>query len=409
MTGITQHEGAGPSGVGETFNPPHTLIVPGAAEQMRWAQKMEELARLSGRMVHEIGNQMTLVLGRVALSLGRAETSSATLADLEEIEHAAEQVARLTREWLTISRKEAPMAAPVDVNGLLNKLATTIDLCVEENVELSYARQASPAIVQADRGHLEQVILNLVLNASDAITGSGLLTLSTANVLLSGAEDGLVLPCAPGSYVQLSVTDTGCGMAPGTLAQVFEPYFSTKPTGRGTGLGLYHVREIVREYRGTMRVTSVVGRGSTFSVFFPQVAGADATLPPNAAPLTTPRSATILLIEDDDAVRALVRELLRRQGHTILEASLGVQALMICAEQESPVDLLVMDHSLPDMNGREVARQLTAFHPGLRVLHISGYSGEDFGTEAVAADGTFLQKPFTAAEFTAAVRALLGR
>jgi two-component system cell cycle sensor histidine kinase/response regulator CckA len=411
VTGITQHGGgAAPSGAGEALNPPHTLFAPDSAEQMRWAQKIEALGQLSGRMVHEISNQVTLVLGRVALSLGRTDTSSATLTDLEEIKHAAEQLARLTREWLTLSRKEAPLAAPVDLNGLLDQRLTTFDLCLGNNIELVFAKRASPATLLADRGHLEQVMLNLVLNARDAITGPGLVTVSTANVVLTGTEDDLLLPCTPGPYVQLAVNDTGRGIEAGTLAQIFEPYFSTKPSGRGTGLGLYHVREIVRECRGTMRVTSVPGRGSTFSVFFPQMADEEVVPRANVGPATTPVPATILLIEDDDSVRALVREVLRRQGHRILEASRGVEALKICAAQGSPIDLLVTDRGLPDMSGREVARRLTALHPALRVLQISGYTSDhDFAPGEADSDVHFLQKPFTAAELTAAVRDLLAR
>jgi two-component system cell cycle sensor histidine kinase/response regulator CckA len=410
VTGLTQHEGAAPSGAGEALNPPHTLFAPDPAEQMRWAQKVEALGQLSGRMVHEISNQVTLVLGRVEFSLKRTGTSDETLADLAEIKHAAEQVARLTREWLAISRKEAPKAGPVDIRRLLDKRLTTIDLCLGNNIELVFANRASPATVLADHGHLEQVILNLVLNARDAMTGQGLLTVSTANVVLTGAEDDLHLPCTPGPYVQLTVNDTGCGMEASTLAQIFEPYFSTKPTGRGTGLGLYHVREIVREYHGTIRVTSAPGRGSTFSLYFPQVADEVAVPPAHSAPVTPPAAATILLIEDDDSVRALVREVLRRQGHTILEASLGVEALKICAEHESPVDLLVTDRGLPDMTGREVASRLTALHPALRVLHISGYTRDHELTPGAPEAGVdFLQKPFTAAELTAAVRDLLAR
>lgn len=422
VTPMTNHEdkplthtalGPGPAhaaaGAPPSLGAPHLAFGADPAAQLRWAQKIEAIGRLTSRVVHEINNQVTLMLGRTALMLQRGEGPPAGRGDVEELHRAAERIARLMRQWLTLGRKDAPASGRLDLNALLAEMVGMLDVGLGEDIELVADFAAAPAWVLADRGHLEQVILNLVLNARDAMAGAGTLTLRTANVELGGAGGNFLMPFTPGPHVMLSVRDTGAGMDRATLAHVFEPYFTTKGPGKGSGMGLHHVWEIVREGGGTLEVASDPGRGTVFAVYLPQAReGADtAATPVRLAP--RPGQETILVVEDEESVRALVREVLSRQGYTVLEACDGRAALELAGAYTGPVHLLVTDCVLPHVNGGELARRLTARHPALKVLLISGYPPTEGALPGDAdPDAPFLQKPFTPAALTSTVRELLG-
>jgi CheY-like chemotaxis protein len=397
----------GPAG---TLGAPHLPLSADPAAQLRWAQKVEALGRLSGRVAHEINNLVTLMLGRTTLLLQHAEAPVAHRDDIAELHHAAERIARLMRQWLMLGRKDKPSPRRLDLNALLVDLGGLFAVALGENVRLVSDLAASPARVLADPSHVEQVVLNLVLNARDAMGGRGTLTVRTANVELGGLGGDFLMPFAPGPYIVLSVRDSGSGMDRATLARAFEPYFTTKGPAKGSGLGLHHVWEIVKEAGGTIAVSSAPGQGSVFAVYLPQVREW-AEAPAGGAPAEPPPAAqTILVVEDEDLVRSVVREVLRREGYTVLEARDARAALAVAAAHAGPIHLLVTDCVLPHVPGGELASRLAGRYPGLKVLYISGYpltEGALPGGAGVV--GPFLQKPFTPAGLTDKVGDLLGR
>ncbi len=387
---------------------PHLAFGADPEAQLLWAQKMETLGRLTGRVVHEINNQAALLLLRTTALLECDQDAAATHHDIQELHRSAERIARLMRQWLTLGRRDTPVSRPFDLKALLADLAATLALALGESISLVTDFRADPAWVRADRGQIEQVILNLVINARDAMSGSGTLTVRLANVELPDPVSEYLLAFVPGPYVLMAVRDSGCGMDRATLGRIFTPYFTTKAPGEGTGLGLHTVWEIVRESGGTLQVASTPGRGSLFSVYLPQAREADTA--PSAAPQPAPRvsAGTILIVEDEDSVRALVREVLTRQGYTVLEAPDGRAALALAASHPGPIDLLVSDCRLPHLSGGELARRLRGLFVALKVLYISGYAPTE---AALPGDldpaAPFLQKPFTPAALTSQVREML--
>ncbi len=383
---------AGPLGA------PHRAFGGDPAEQLRWAQKMETLGRLAGRVVHEVNNQVMLMLNRTRLILQREEPPGASRAEIEELNRAAEHVARLMRE--------PPARRPLDLNALVAETVEAFSVALEPGVARVTELRAARPWVLADRGELEHVLLNLLFNARDALGGSGLLTVRTANVELRGPAGDYLLPYTPGPHVLLTVRDTGSGIDRAALPHIFEPYFTTKAPGKGSGLGLHNVWEIVREGGGTLQVSSAPGEGSHFAVYLPAAPESAAT----GQPAPPPARETILVVEDEDAVRALFRELLARQGYEVLEARDGREALDVVDAHEGRVDLLVSDCLLPHVSGADLARALRQRFPGLRVLYVSGYPA----TEAALFAGIdpadpFLQKPFTPAALHDLVRQALGQ
>jgi nitrogen-specific signal transduction histidine kinase/CheY-like chemotaxis protein len=387
---------------------PHAAAGAEQADRLRWAQKMEALGRLTGRVAHEINNQVTLILGRATLMLSRPEVPPALQHDLADVLKAAERVGGLMREWLTVSRKEPPAPHRVDLNALVADMVPMLDASLGQGIDLVAEYRASPALVVADRGQLEQVLLNLVLNARDAMSGRGRLTLTTANVRLDAAAARYPLPAAPGSYVMLIVRDTGCGMDRATQARIFEPYFTTKAPGKGTGMGLYNVYEILKEGGGTLQVGSTPGQGTTFAVYLPRPReGADA---PAALPTPTPapRADTALVLGDEEMVRRLIREVLTREGYAVLEADLGPEAVAFCAARTARAQMLVIDARHPEAAAAMTDR-LRELYPGLRVLcTASGAPGEGADGGAPPGDALLL-KPFTPQALMDKVRQLLRR
>jgi CheY-like chemotaxis protein len=324
------------------------------------------------------------------------------------IQRAAEHAALLTRQLLAFSRKQIFEPRVLDLGATVTAMGPLLRRLIGEDIELITAPAPIPLFVKADPGQLEQVILNLVVNARDAMPNGGRLALETASV---GPDDTAARPHAqlpPGSYAKIAVSDTGCGMSPEVQAHIFEPFFTTKDVGKGTGLGLATVYGIVKQTAGYIEVSSEVGRGTRFEIYLPQIQETTQPPEPGPAPGTTAGgSETVLLTEDDKALRVLAREILQLQGYTVLEARDATEALRISEGHEGPIHLLLTDVVMPGMNGRELAKRLTSARSNVRVLLMSGYS------DPIAAHGTpvpgasFLQKPFTPEGLTRKVREAL--
>jgi nitrogen-specific signal transduction histidine kinase/CheY-like chemotaxis protein len=396
-----------PCGAASPLGAPHLAFDREAAGQLRWAQKMEAVSRLTAGVAHEVKNQATLMLLRTATVLERETGAGATRAEVEELHRTAERMSRLVRQWLALGRREPPTAKRLDLNALVGDMAGALGAALGHDITLVTALRAEPATVLADRGNLEHVILNLALNARDAMAGSGTLTLWTGNVELRGSADDFVLPFVAGPHVMLAVHDTGCGMDEATLGRLFEPYFTTKPPGKGTGLGLHNVLEIVQENGGTLQVASVPGQGSVFAVYLPVARGQpEVPASPPRQPGRVGRE-TVLVVEDDDSVRALVREVLSRQGYTVLEAPHGEAALEVAERHTTgPIHMLITDRVMPHLGGDGLARRMRARYPGLQILYVSGYAPSEADVDGTA---NFLEKPFAPGALMAQVREVLGR
>ena len=390
-----------------TLAGPHRVFGPDPAGQLRWAEKMETLGRLGARVAHEVNNQVMLMLGRTQLVLQRGATEGASRAEVEELHRAAEHVVQLMRQWQTLGRREPTTRQRIDLNSLLQEVVETFRVVLDDRIDLLTDFEAERPCVLADRGQIEHILLNLLFNARDALAGRGTLTVRTANAELRGSSHKWLMPFTPGPHVMFSVRDTGCGMDRATLQRIFEPYFTTKRPGKGSGLGLHTVWETVRENGGTLQVSSTPSEGTFFAVYLPLA-------PDQAQSIRRParvrsETATILVVDDEDSVRALLREVLRRQGYTVLEAGDSGEALQQVESHGEAIDLLICDCELPQVPGGELARRLRTRFPDLSVLYVSGYSPSDAaGPGCVDPGDPFLQKPFTAATLTSRVGELLG-
>ena len=366
--------------------------------QLRHAQKMEAVGLLAGGVAHDFNNLLLTVQGRAELLLAGLRERGDERRQVEEIQSAAERAAHLTRQLLAFSRRQPLRPRVVDLNALVLDLADMLRRLIGEDVELSLGLDPALGRVRADPGVLDQVVMNLVVNARDAMPRGGRVMLETANVERRGA------PC-----VALAVRDTGIGMDAQTRARIFEPYFTTKDPGRGTGLGLSTVDGIVRQSGGQIEVESAPGKGSTFRVLLPRVEGEIEAAPPElAAPATPGGGETLLLVEDDDAARELLVEFFEGRGFDVIAAASGREALHLAEQQEREIRLLFTDLGLADMRGTEVAAALAAKIPDLRIVFVSGYTQETVG-DAMGLGGrtAFLHKPFRLREAERRVRELL--
>ena len=377
-------------------------------EQLRQAQKMEAVGQLAGGVAHDFNNLLTAIIGNAELLLRTIDLEDRRRLDVLEINRAAHRAATLTRQLLAFSRKQVLQPRILDLNGVVTELTTMLRRIIGEHVELRLQLEPELGRVLADPGQLEQVITNLAVNARDALPSGGTLTIRTAN-----AAD--VPPPSPdstpllGPLVELSVMDDGVGMDERTQARLFEPFFTTKELGRGTGLGLATVYGIVRQSGGHIRVSTRLHHGSTFSIYLPMAQG---TLEPGAESVgwtEMPRgTGTILVVEDEDAVRYLACRVLRGNGYRVLEAGDPASALRILRDEPEPIDLLLTDVVMPGMSGPALAERLVARRPGLKVLYISGYAEEAIERQgALPAGGALLEKPFTAQQLADSVRQAL--
>jgi signal transduction histidine kinase/CheY-like chemotaxis protein len=377
-------------------------------EQLRHSQKMEAVGRLAGGIAHDFNNLLTAIIGYTELVLHGLDPKDDRRADAEEIGRAAMRAADLTRQMLAFSRRQVLQLKIIDLNKALTKVEPMLRRMIGEDITMTVSGRATNAYVRVDPGQIEQVVMNLVVNARDAMPRGGRLSVETADALLdeSGAAD--VPDAKPGDYVMLSVSDTGIGMPPEVRARIFEPYFTTKETGKGTGLGLSTAYGIVRQSEGHIALTSDVGLGTTFRIYLPR---ADA--PPPAASdsaITSMPVGTehILLVEDDSSVRRLSKELLTRLGYSVTEAASGRAGLALGSDDTRHFDLALCDVILGDMSGPAVAEALQALRPSIRVLYISGYTDEAIVKTGVLDEGKpFLQKPFTPMQLSKKIREVL--
>ena len=377
-------------------------------EQLRQAQKMEAVGRLAGGVAHDFNNVLSVILSYGDLILEDLKAGEPMHADVQEIRKAAARGAGLTRQLLTLSRHQVNEPKVLALHDVLASMDKMLQRLLGEDVDLVLVRPPTEGRVKVDPSHIEQVILNLVVNARDAMPTGGKLTVETSNVELDDEYARSHLPAKAGPYVMLAVSDTGVGMDRATQLHIFEPFFTTKGTGKGTGLGLSTVFGIVRQSGGSVWVYSEVGRGSTFKVYLPRVeAELDVPTIP-VAPATLRGSETILIVEDEEQVRTLVLSVLRRQGYRVLPAAHPGEALLLGEQHPGAIDLLLTDVVMPQMNGPELAKRLRAMRPELKVLCMSGYTDEAIVRHGVLESGAaFIQKPLTPVSLTRKVREVL--
>jgi PAS domain S-box-containing protein len=378
-------------------------------EQLRQAQKMEGIGRLAGGVAHDFNNLLTGILGYSELNFSKLAPGDPVRADLNEIKKLAERAASLTRQLLVFSRRQILAFEVLDLNTVVADMDKMLHRLIGEDVELMTVLTPALCRVKADLGQMEQVILNLAVNARDAMPRGGTLTIRTHNVDLE--KDRLIsLPgVGPGRYVLLEVRDTGCGMDERVKAHLFEPFFTTKPVGAGTGLGLATIYGIVEQTGGHIEVQSEVGRGTAFKIYLPCT---EETISQPSSPQalsSSPRSGeTVLLVEDEPSVRTLVSTVLRANGYTLLEAREGIAALEISAQHPGPIHLLITDVVMPRMSGRELAERLVSLRPDMRLLYLSGYTDDTVVRHGVReAEMPFIQKPFSPAALVRKVREVL--
>jgi len=380
-------------------------------QQLRQAQKMEAVGRLAGGVAHDFNNILTAITGYADLLLEDLGTTDRRRDDIAEIRKAAERAAGLTRQLLAFSRQQVMQVRVLDLNDVVADTQNMLGRLLGEDIALVTRLDPALGAVKADPGQLEQVIMNLAVNARDAMPGGGKLTIETANAELDDTYVREHFPARPGSYVMLAVSDTGTGMSDEVQSHLFEPFFTTKEKGKGTGLGLATVYGIVKQSGGYIWVYTEPGHGTTFKIYLPRVAGAPAQRAsgPKASPVGA-GTETVLLAEDEAAVRAVARHALERQGYTVLEASSGEAALDLAERHSGRIHLLLTDVIMPGMNGRALALRLSELRPDLRVVYMSGYTEEAITRHGVLEPGlTYVQKPFTPEGLARKVREVLDR
>ena len=378
--------------------------------QLRQAQKMDAIGQLAGGVAHDFNNLLMVISAYSELMLDALGEDSPLRRNAEEILTASRRASDLTRQLLAFSRKQLQALQKLDLNTVLREITNMLPHLIGEDIELVIAAGQGLSKVQADAGQIEQILMNLAANARDAMPEGGRLTIETANVQIDETYIQKQAVMAPGDYVLLSVSDTGQGIAAEHLPHIFEPFYTTKVEGKGTGLGLATVYGIVKQSKGFVWVYSEAGHGTVFKIYLPAVARSHAQ-PSSLAvaePLYLPGTETILLVEDETSVRDSERAFLERQGYTVLEAHHGEEALHIAEAHQGPIDLLLTDVVMPKMGGPQLAEQLALTHPNLRVLFVSGYAeGTILRRGVVDLQATFLQKPFSLRTLAGKIRRVL--
>jgi nitrogen-specific signal transduction histidine kinase/CheY-like chemotaxis protein len=379
-------------------------------QQLRQSQQLEAVGRLAGGVAHDFNNVLTAIVGFCELLAGDPTLDVSQRRDVSEIRKAADRATRLTRQLLAFSRRQVLQPRVLDVNTLIGDLRPMLRRLVFESIELLVSSRPSTGLIEIDPTQFEQILVNLIVNARDAMIQGGKLTIETADVTLDDGYQQRHLPVVPGEYVMLMVGDSGVGMDVETRNRIFEPFFTTKGAGKGTGLGLATVYGIVKQSGGYIWVYSEPGRGSTFRVYFPRlVHGVASARSSPAEGLDLPRGwETVLVVEDDEGLRGLARRGLESSGYHLLEAGNPREAVEIAGEYARPIHLLLSDVVMPESEGAPLIERLTAVRPGLRVLYMSGYADETIVHHGVLKEGIpFLQKPFTLQALARKVRDVL--
>ena len=379
-------------------------------DQLRQSQKMEAVGRLAGGLAHDFNNLLTVIKGYSELMEGQLDPNDPLRSEVREVHRAAERAAALTRQLLAFSRQQVMAPRVLDLNQVVGNMDKLLRRLLGEDVKLFTALDPRLGRVKADPGQIEQVIMNLAVNARDAMPHGGKLTLESANAHLDDAYVREHVGSKAGDYVMLAVSDSGEGMPPEVQSRIFEPFFTTKEMGKGTGLGLSTVYGIIKQSQGYIWVYSEVGMGTTFKIYLPRVDDEAEAVPTVKIPAYAhyQGNETILLVEDEDGVRALIRQVLHKNGYTVLEARHGGEALLICERHPTQIDLLLTDVVLEQMGGPELAARLGSLRPEMKVLFMSGYTDEAIVKHGVLTPGTaFLQKPFTTDALARKVRGVL--
>ncbi len=377
-------------------------------DQFRQAQKMEAVGRLAGGVAHDFNNLLTVITGYSELVLGQLRAADPLHGFVEQIRQAGDRAAGLTRQLLAFSRKQVLMPATLDLNFLMKEMEKMLHRLIGEDIDLLVNPHVPLWPIKADPGQVEQVLMNLVVNARDAMPQGGKLTIETGNVVLDASYVGRHPEVQPGEYVLLAVSDTGCGMDAATQARIFEPFFTTKGD-KGTGLGLATVYGIVKQSGGSIDVYSELGVGTAFKIYLPhdREQRAESKSSPGLK-ATTRGTETVLLAEDEPGVRSLAKFVLESNGYMVLEAKNGGEALLLCEQYEGPIHMLVTDVVMPQLSGPKLAERLLALRPKMKVLYLSGYTDDAIVHHGVLNSGTpFLQKPFTPASLALKVREVL--
>jgi PAS domain S-box-containing protein len=374
-------------------------------QQLAQAQKMESIGRLAGGVAHDFNNMLSVIIGHtelIRLQLGREDRA---VDGLDDIERAALHSRDITRQLLAFSRKQIITPVMLDLNEVVKTTSKTLGRLIGEDVELRFYPGRDLWPIKFDPTQIDQILVNLAVNARDAMPSGGKLTVETSNVYLDERYGKDHLGCDPGYYVMLGVSDTGCGMDQATLAHIFEPFFTTKGSGEGTGLGLATVYGAIRQNGGYINVYSEPDSGTSFKMYIPRLAGIESSAPrPEDGPL--PRgSGTVLLVEDDPMVRTITAAMLAEIGYDVIVAKSAVDALELCRERHAAVDLLLTDVVMPTMNGAQLAKEMRAFRSDIRVLYMSGYTNNVIVHHGVLEEGLrFLHKPFSVSALATAVR-----
>ena len=377
--------------------------------QLQQAQKMEAVGRLAGGVAHDFNNMLGVILGHAEMAMLKADRSHPFYADFEAIRRAAERSANLTRQLLAFARRQTVAPQVLDLNDTVEGMLKMLRRLIGEEIKLSWMPKAGLPYVRMDPGQIDQILANLALNARDAITGMGQITLKTDRATFDdtfgSAHEGLL----PGDFVHLAISDDGCGMDQETLKNIFEPFFTTKGMGRGTGLGLATVYGIVKQNNGFVQVESEQGKGTTFHIYIPAYSGTDG-VKGSDHPKDVPRGygEKLLLVEDEPANLEMARGMLEGIGYSVVAAQSPFEAIRLASENDCKITLLVTDVVMPEMNGRELKERLQALCPNLKCLFMSGYTADIISDRGVLEeDALFIQKPFTAANLAAKIRAAL--
>jgi two-component system, cell cycle sensor histidine kinase and response regulator CckA len=372
--------------------------------QLQEAERLEALGRLAGGIAHDFNNVLAAITNYAAFIADESHDRPGVRADAEQIQAAAQRAAALTRQLLIFTQRDVTQPEALDLNVIIAEIRELLTTAVGAHVNLRIDLATHLPAIKADRGQVGQVLLNLAVNARDAISQNGLLTIGTSLAELGEGDARLRPGASPGRYVELTVSDTGIGMSAEVAARIFEPFFTTKPAGKGTGLGLTTVQAIVTEAGGTATVESDEGAGTTIRLYFPAVDAAVGT--PDAAPGDRPGQTTILVVDDEPALLEVTGRILRKNGYTTLQARTYEQALSLASSRD--FQLLLTDSMMPGMTGATLAEMITEMKPGVPVLHMSGYTAGVLDPERIR-DGElpFIQKPFTAPTLLEKIRSLL--